>query len=164
MNFSHAFSLPSPSERTWRFMTDVPAVLRCLPQCRDVQALEDGVYALDIRQKVGPFVFDARLQATVDVDPVSRVVAATGSGRDRVMGHVVHFDIRLSVDGGEDQGASAVAVDSNVRVQGPIAQLGYGLLQRQAGRTLDGFAERVRAALEGGDGRSSLPDPPADDG
>lgn len=150
MHFSHAFTAPAPAEQTWQLVSDVPAVLACLPGCSGVLDLGGDRYRLALAQRVGPFQVQFQAEAKVQREVAARRLQATGEGKDGRMGNSIQFDLALQLNAASD--ATHVAIEAEINVRGPVAQLGFGIMQHKARETFAEFTARVQAALGQGGG------------
>ena len=136
-----------PADVTWRFVSNIPAVLTCLPGCGPVQDLGGDRYHITLTQRVGPFQVSFQVEASVERDVAGRRIRAKGEGKDGRMGNSIQFDMALQGTEG-----AQVEISSEITVRGPVAQLGFGIMQHKARETFAEFAVRVRKALEPGGG------------
>jgi carbon monoxide dehydrogenase subunit G len=146
MNYQDTFTVEADRQAMWRFVSDVPRLLECLPGCRSVQAKGPNEYGVVVAQKVGPFQVQFDVNALVECLEGEQVIAARATGKDARGGNTAKVEIRLQLhDQDGDTAVTKVTVQSDLQVSGPLAQLGFGLMQHKAKEIFTGFAQAVRA-------------------
>jgi carbon monoxide dehydrogenase subunit G len=135
----------SPAE-VWAFFQDVPAVARCMPGAELTDDKGDGIYAGNVKVRLGPFAANFEGEAKVTTEPAAHSGHVEGKGVDKRGGSRTRMvmDYRLQpVDGGTE-----VTVDADVTLAGAIAQVGRtGLIQETANVLVQDFVRALEARL-----------------
>jgi hypothetical protein len=136
-------------DRAWEFLWDLERVVGCIPGCDDLIELEEHQrYEAALRRQIGPF----RLRLTLDVKVVERrapsfialrIVGVDGRLRSQVSQSVV-----LTIKAGNTQGEVRVAVESTVRLDGVLGNLGAPLVSMHVGSSIDEFGKAMQTSLE----------------
>lgn len=141
-------TIAAPVERVWDFMTDVPAVGRCVPGAEAVTPAGEGVYRGTLQVRVGPV--SVRLEgkltlaerdrdawrARMDVEAADRRLAGAVSAK---------MTMRLTPLA---DGRTEFAVHTDAAVLGKLGQFGQAVIKRQADQLMGEFAKNVSRALE----------------
>jgi len=147
MNFDYSFNTIPNQTKVWAFVSDIEAVLKCLPICKSVAKRPDGSYDLVLEDRVGPFKVSFQVVAKVECHEAEQWIHANGQGRDKIMGNTVEVQIDVKVISVDQGPEVSVQIQSQVSVRGPVAQLGFAIMQRKAEDVFRVFSERVQAAL-----------------
>jgi carbon monoxide dehydrogenase subunit G len=149
MKIVRRFTVASPMPVVWAAFQDIPALVRCLPGAELVEDRGNGVYAGKVSVRLGPFsaAFDG--EAAVTRNEAERSGHVEGRGVDRRGGSRSRLvlDYRLA----EADAATAVEVDAEVTLTGPIAQFGRtGLIAETANILIGEFVRQLEARLAAG--------------
>lgn len=146
MTFEQTIRLPAEPARVWSFVTDVPAVARCIPGVEDVQPLGDDRYALTVKVKVGPIGLTLRSEiAIVARDDAARTASLRLDAADKRVGGAVKatMTMRLAAEGAE----TAMHVVTDAQVMGRIGDFGQPMIRKKADQMLAETGDNMRAAL-----------------
>jgi carbon monoxide dehydrogenase subunit G len=149
MRIEQTIEIPASVDRVWAFVTDLPAVSRCVP---DVETLvADGPDAMSgtIRVRVGPIALS--LAGTVRLaerDPVSRRAALDIQATDRRIGGGV--TARTTFGLSEAAGGALLTVSTDATLLGRLGQFGQPIIRRKADEMAKQWARNVAAALADG--------------
>lgn len=147
MQFKERIPVAAPQSTVAGFLSDLPALLACLPICKDIVVPGDGTFRAVAEDRVGPFKARLALSGTVSTG-ADGSLSVKASGNDPALGSGVALQITLRA---EAEGAgSAVQVDADVQVRGKLATLGLPVFNMKAADTLKQFAAALRTRLEGG--------------
>jgi carbon monoxide dehydrogenase subunit G len=143
------FEVPAAPDAVWAFLVDPERLARCIPGCDGLEVVDARTYRVRLTVKVGFLATTQDVRMTVvEAEPPRRLVAL-GRGEDARLGSRV--DVRNTLEltpAGE--GATTVSYRSEVRVLGRLGGVGDAVMKAKARELADRFAERVRAAFEGG--------------
>lgn len=148
MQFTDRFTVEVAAAEAWQFVQDVPGLLACLPGCGEVVADDGGRYKTTMTERVGPFQVTFQVEADVTVVEDEQRIKAKGAGRDARLGSGMDFELELRVVPSEE--GAELELDTDVQVRGPLAQIGFSMMQHKARDTFSNFGENVKAKLEGG--------------
>ena len=123
MQLENSFEVSVPSEAAWKLLTDVPAVLPCMPGAELLEILDDDRWRARLQVRLGPislqFMADLKREAT-DLSArraVLRVDAREARGRGTAQATITSFV--------EDAtGGSRVSILTDLALRGPLAQYG----------------------------------------
>ncbi|WP_028647002.1 SRPBCC family protein [Nocardiopsis sp. CNT312] len=142
MKIEHEFTVDAPTERVWALFTDVEAIAPCMPGTQ-LTGVEGDVYSGKVRVKVGPVV--AAYEGTarfVERDAHAHRATLEASGKaSRGVGNAsatVTFQLSEAEDG------TRVAVETDLKITGKLAQMGGGMIKDVSEKLLGQFT----AALE----------------
>lgn len=145
MKFENTLDIPEDADKVYASLTDIQAVAPCVPGAT-LESEENGVYGGSLKMKIGPI--SAQYQGTlqfVEQDAAARraVISATGTdvhgqgGADATFSFVV-----------EPAGAGSVLrIETDVQIQGKIAQMGSRGIQKVAQRLLAQFGANLSAMI-----------------
>jgi carbon monoxide dehydrogenase subunit G len=168
MKLENEFTVPAPVERAWEVLLDVERVAPCLPGAA-IEGSEGDEYAGTMKVKIGPI--STSYSGTVKIeeaDEAARRAVMRAQARDSRGQGTAAATITSTME--EVEGGTRVHVETDMRVTGPAAQFGRGVMQdvsaKLMGRFADCLAEEMSgapaAAAAGGDeaGGERLEPPP----
>ncbi len=160
MRLRHEFEVDGSVDAVWDRLWDVELVAGCIHGCSDVRTIEPfRSYAATVTQSLGPFRVAFPLAIEVrDVRP-PRAFSVAATGRDARVASRVQGILDATL-GEAEGGRTRVTVDVDVALQGRLATLGHGVVERKGRDELAHFAEALRSALSRPDGRDGT-DPEA---
>ena len=122
MKISQSFQVARPLSDVWDLFHDIPSVARCMPGAELTEDMGDGKYAGKLSIRLGPFgaAFDGEVQVTRE--PASHSGHAEGRGLDKKGGSRSKLVMDYRLEAVEE--ATAVFIDADVQLAGPIAQFG----------------------------------------
>lgn len=135
-----------PADEVWRFLTDVPSVVSCIPGAELGESLGDDKYRGSFRLKVGALSAKIEGEGKVRRDDAGRSGMIEGGGVDRRGGSRVSTTMSYAVK--DAPGGSIVDVIAELTLAGPLSQIGRtGLIEDVANRLTDEFSEALAARL-----------------
>ena len=146
MVLENSFEVAAPVEAAWELLTDVPAVVPCMPGAELLDERAGGTWKAKLNVKLGPialqFLTDVRHQ---EVDEAARRIVLAAKAREaRGRGNAqATIESRLS----EATGGTRVEITTDVRLQGTVAQYGRGVVADVAARMTEQFAACVARKL-----------------
>ena len=147
MRIDNEFTVDAPIERVWDLFTDVEKLAPCMPGAQ-LTGVEDGVYSGKVKVKVGPVVAAYKGTARFverDDEKHRAVVEASGRAERGAGNAAATVTVRLAE--GEAAGRTAVAVETDLKITGKLAQLGGGMIKDVSERLLGQFVERAEEKL-----------------
>jgi len=155
MKLENEFTVPAPIEQAWGVLLDVERVAPCLPGAKVESAGETGEYAGTMTIKIGPIT--SRYKGTVKIesaDEAARVAVMRAQAKDARGQGTAAATITSSMEEAPD--GTRVRVETDMRVTGPAAQFGRGVMQDVSAKLMRRFAEclasEMSAAPAGVDG------------
>lgn len=163
MKFSDEFTVPAPREDVWPALLDLERVAPCLPGASLTGPSGDG-YAGLMKVKLGPLL--SSYKGTVEIkssNPDSGLVVIRARGKDTTGQGVVEALINATVSGSDAE--TLVAVETDMKVTGPAAQFGRGVMEQVSAKMLADFAGRLAEEIGGSEEEAAdVAAPTADDG
>jgi uncharacterized protein len=146
MKINQRFMVAQPAERVWYLLSNVPAVAVCIPGLELTEHQDDGTCKGRFALKVGPL--SAKLDGVGIFlrDNKSRSATVEGKGVDKRGGSRVSASMRyVVIDGGD---ASTVEVEADIKLSGPLAQVGRtGIIEDVAQTLTNEFAANIEQRL-----------------
>jgi uncharacterized protein len=153
MRIEQEIRIAAPVERVWAFVTDLPAVSRCVPDVEGLAAIDDATMTGTIKVRVGPIglQLSGRVRLT-EQDPSAHRAALEIQATDRRIGGGINARtvFRLA---DADPGGTTLAVATEATLLGRLGQFGQAIIRRKADEMARHFAENVAQAL--GDGQAA---------
>ena len=140
MKLENEFTVPAPLEQAWAVLLDVERVAPCLPGASVEPAGEEGEYAGTMTIKIGPIT--SRYKGTVKIeraDENARVAVMRAQAKDARGQGTASATITSSMEQVPD--GTRVKVETDLRVTGPAAQFGRGVMQDVSAKLMRQFAE-----------------------
>ena len=139
----------APVGKVWAVLSDIPAVVACIPGAALDGPVEDGIVRGRCVVALGPMRASFAGSAKVTLDGAAQTGTVAGSGRDRLS--------RSSLDGvlnfaltAEGEAASRLKLSMRYRLKGPLAQFGRpALVAEIADRILAEVAANIAARASG---------------
>ncbi|MDI6097260.1 SRPBCC family protein [Actinoplanes sp. NEAU-A12] len=166
MKITNEFTVPIPIDQAWRVLTDLEGVARCMPGAR-LTGVDGEIYQGRVKVKVGPVISDFSGTARfVEKDPTAYRAVIDAKGRDaRSAGNAAAvISAALTADG---ENSTKVAVDTDLKISGKLAQFGSGMIKEVSAKLLAQFVTNLEAKLAadpapaGDPGSASNPAPAA---
>ena len=167
MKLENEFTVPAPVEQAWDVLLDVERVAPCLPGAA-IEGSEGDSHKGTMTIKIGPIT--ARYTGTVKIeeaDEAARRAVMRAQARDSRGQGTAGATITSTME--EVEGGTRVRVETDMRVTGPAAQFGRGVMQdvsaKLMGRFADCLAEKMAAspattAAGVGETTEARPEPP----
>jgi uncharacterized protein len=162
MKLENEFTVPAPIEQAWAVLLDVERVAPCLPGAA-IESSEGDEHAGTMTVKIGPIT--SRYRGTVKIDEADesahRAVlrAQARDARGGTAGATITSTMEEVGEG------TRVHVETDMRVTGPAAQFGRGVMQdvsaKLMGQFADCLAEKMAAPAEPAAAAAAPPPGPA---
>ena len=140
MKLENEFTVPAPPEQAWAVLLDVERVAPCLPGATVEPSGEEGEYAGTMTIKIGPIT--SRYKGTVKIeraDEQARVAVMRATAKDARGQGTASATITSSME--QVAEGTRVKVETDMRVTGPAAQFGRGVMQDVSAKLMRQFAE-----------------------
>lgn len=145
MKVGGSYTIDSPRERVWESLQDPVVLSGCIPGCREFTPVGTDEYAATLRVGIGVIagVYDGTVRVAGSQRPSSLTLAVEGKGS---AGTTVRGEGTINLtDAGE---STAVTVEGDAHVTGPIARVGQRLLGTAARTLMNQFFDCVKSELE----------------
>src|SRR3954452_18891389 len=157
MKLENEFTVPASIDEAWAFLLDVPRVAPCLPGATvEGGSGDDGEYQGAMKIKIGPI--SASYKGTVRIqesDEAAHRVAMRAQAKDARGQGTAAATITSTME--ETSEGTKVSVETDMRVTGPAAQFGRGVMQDVSAKLMKRFAECLAEQLSGGGAAEEQP-------
>src|SRR3954466_6628449 len=161
MKLENEFTVPASIDEAWAFLLDVPRVAPCLPGASvEDGGGEDGSYQGTMKIKIGPI--SASYKGTVriqEADEAAHRVAMRAQAKDARGQGTAAATITSTME--ETPDGTKVHVETDMRVTGPAAQFGRGVMQDVSAKLMKRFAECLAEHMSGGGAPATQAEAPA---
>lgn len=145
MKIENDFRVAAPIEQAWALLTDIPAIAPCLPGAQ-LTGQEGDDFHGQMKVKVGPVTAEYQGTATIlEMNEADRVVTLKASGRDKRGAGNASADITATMT--PDGDGTVVAISTDLKVSGKVAQFGRGVMADVSKKLLGQFAECIESKL-----------------
>jgi carbon monoxide dehydrogenase subunit G len=145
MKIDNKFTVGAPIDRAWEVLTDLEGIAPCLPGAQ-LTGVDGDVYSGKVKIKVGPVTSEyAGTARFLEKDEADHRAVISASGRDsRGAGNAsATITARLLADGAQ----TVVSVDTDLKINGKIAQFGSGMIKEISEKLLGQFAQSLEGKL-----------------
>jgi carbon monoxide dehydrogenase subunit G len=147
MKLENEFTVPAPVERAWETLLDLDRVAPCLPGAA-IEGSEGDEHSGTMTVKIGPIT--ARYKGTVKIeeaDEQARRAVMRAQARDSRGQGTAAATITSTME--EVEGGTRVHVETDMRVTGPAAQFGRGVMQDVSAKLMGRFADCLAEEMTG---------------
>lgn len=135
--------------KVWAVLSDIPAVVACIPGASLDGPVEDGIVRGRCVVALGPMRASFAGTAKVTLDAAAQTGAVAGSGRDRLSRSSLDGVLRFAL-AAEGEAAACLKLSMRYRLKGPLAQFGRpALVAEIADRILAEVAGNIAARASG---------------
>jgi len=155
MKLENEFTVPAPVEQAWAVLLDVERVAPCLPGAA-IEGAEGDEHQGTMTIKIGPIT--AKYKGTVKIeeaDEASRRAVMRAQARDSRGQGTAAATITSTME--EVDGGTRVRVETDMRVTGPAAQFGRGVMQDVSAKLMGRFADCLAEQMSGGPAPAAEP-------
>jgi uncharacterized protein len=157
MKLQNEFTVPAPIDQAWNVLLDVERVAPCLPGAA-LEGAEGDEHRGTMTIKIGPIT--SRYQGTVRIEEadetahraVLRAKAREGRGQGTAAATIT--STMEAVEGG-----TRVRVETDMRVTGPAAQFGRGVMQDVSAKLMGRFADCLAEEIASGPAQAAARPP-----
>jgi uncharacterized protein len=153
MKIANQFTVSAPIEQAWDVLCDLEQVIPLMPGAQ-LTGHEGDDYLGKVKVKVGPVTseFSGKVRfVELDRDAHRAVIDAKGKESRGTGNAAATVTARLHEDGER----TTVAVDTDLKIVGKLAQFGSGMLQQVSEKLLGQFVESLEAELAAKNTRST---------
>jgi uncharacterized protein len=147
MKLENEFTVPAPLEQAWSVLLDVERVAPCLPGAV-LEGAEGDAYRGTMKIKIGPIT--SSYSGTVKIeeaDEAARRAVMRAQARDSRGQGTAAATITSTME--EVEGGTRVHVETDMRVTGPAAQFGRGVMQDVSAKMMRQFADCLASEMSG---------------
>jgi carbon monoxide dehydrogenase subunit G len=149
MKLENEFTVPAPVERAWSVLLDLDRVAPCLPGAA-IEGTEGDRHTGTMTIKIGPIT--ARYKGTVKIeeaDEQAHRAVMRAQARDSRGQGTAAATITSTME--EVEGGTRVRVETDMRVTGPAAQFGRGVMQDVSAKLMGRFADCLAEEIGAGE-------------
>ena len=148
MIVTNEFTVNAGIEEVWRQLLDMEGVATCLPGAT-IQATDDpSTYDGTMRLKLGPMRVEYAGTATLsEVDEESHTAVIMLKAREARGQGSARATVRNQLH--EVEGGTRVEAETDLKITGPQAQFGRGVIEDVGKRVLGEFSERLERKIAG---------------
>ncbi|MDP6480532.1 MAG: SRPBCC family protein [Acidimicrobiales bacterium] len=145
MELSNEFEVDAPIGQVWAVLTDVERIAPCLPGAQ-LQEIEGDEFRGIVRIKVGPITAQYKGAASfAERDDASYRAVLRAEGRDTRGAGNAAADITAQLE--ETEGGTRVAVETDLKVTGKVAQFGRGVMADVSRKLMSQFADNLSGLI-----------------
>jgi uncharacterized protein len=147
LRLENSFEVPAPPDAAWDLLLDVPRVVPCMPGAELTEVVDDSNWKAKVAVKLGPvsLTFDTAVKL-VEADEAARKVTLSADGRELRGRGAARATVESSL--ALVNGGTRVDIVTDLRLTGPAAQYGRGLVTDVSSQLIDRFAECLKAQLD----------------
>jgi uncharacterized protein len=149
VKLENEFTVPASIDEAWAVLLDVPRVAPCLPGATvEADRGDEGEYKGQMKIKIGPIT--ASYKGTVriqEADEAAHRVAMRAQAKDARGQGTAAATITSTME--EVADGTKINVVTDMRVTGPAAQFGRGVMQDVSAKLMTRFAECLADQMQG---------------
>jgi uncharacterized protein len=139
MKLENEFTVPAPVTQAWETLLDVQRVAPCLPGAA-IESSEGDEHTGTMTVKVGPITTSYRGTLKIEeADEQARRAVLRAQARDSRGQGTASATITSTMEEVDD--GTRVRVETDMRVTGPVAQFGRGVMQEVSAKLMGRFAD-----------------------
>jgi uncharacterized protein len=142
MEFDNSFTVEKPLDEVWETMVDLERVVPCVPGARVLEKTGDRAVNAEVQIKLGAMNMNYSGPAEI-VEQDDSAHRAVLNARAREAGGQGNADARVSMELTGSDGATEVALHSQIDVTGKAAQMGEGVIVAVTEGMIKEFAENL---------------------
>jgi uncharacterized protein len=149
MKLENEFTVPASIDEAWQVLLDVERVAPCLPGAVVEPAGDDGEFNGQMTVKIGPIT--ARYKGSVriqEADEPGRRAVMRAQAKDARGQGTAAATITSTMEPAPE-GGTKVKVVTDMRVTGPAAQFGRGVMQDVSAKMMRQFADCLAQEMQG---------------
>jgi carbon monoxide dehydrogenase subunit G len=145
MKLTNEITVPAPIDEAWELMLDVERVAPCLPGA-SVEASEGDEYKGSMKVKIGPIVSNFAGTLKIDeADEEAHRAVMSAKARDSRGKGSANATITSMLERADE--GTRVTVETDLRVTGPAASFGRGVMQDVSAMLMTQFADCLATKL-----------------
>jgi len=135
--------IPASVDRVWAFVTDIPAVSRCVPGVEEFERIDDDNFAGALKVKVGPI--GVRLQGKIVVaerDRENLTSRLDVSATEKRINSTVSAKTTMTLVPISDAETELV-IHTEASILGKLGEFGQAVMRRKADQMVGDFAKNA---------------------
>ena len=159
MELENRFEVAVAPQAAWDLLTDVPAVLPCMPGAELLEVVDDHHWLAKVQVRLGPISLQFLADVTREVTDVAarRAVLAVEAREAKGRGTARATITSLVEDA---PGGASVSILTDLDLRGPLAQYGRVVVAPVAAQLTEQFAACIARKLGPTEGEPALPAAP----
>ncbi|MFC9353361.1 SRPBCC family protein [Arthrobacter sp. NPDC057013] len=147
MQIDTEFTVAAPQGKVWNYLQRTEEVVECIPGAEIDEKISDDEYKGHVTVKVGPLSLTLEgLAEITERNHDQMILAITGKAKDKRGRGATDATVTAQVHPAPDN-STRVAIVSDLRVSGKIAQFGRGVMKDVAQRIAEEFARNLEARI-----------------
>jgi carbon monoxide dehydrogenase subunit G len=142
MEFDNSFTVEKPLDEVWSTMVDLERVVPCVPGAQVLEKTGDRAVNAEVQIKLGAMNMNYSGPAEI-VEQDDSAHRAVLNARAKEAGGQGNADARVSMELTGSDGATEVALHSQIDVTGKAAQMGEGVIVAVTEGMIKEFAENL---------------------
>ena len=142
MEFDNSFTVQKPLDEVWETMVDLERVVPCVPGARVLEKTGDQAVNAEVKIKLGAMNMNYSGPAEI-VDQDDAGHRAVMNARAKEAGGQGNADARVTMELTGSDGATEVALHSQINVTGKAAQMGEGVIVAVTEGMIKEFAQNL---------------------
>src|SRR5690349_5357860 len=163
MKLENEFTVPASIDQAWAVLLDVPRVAPCLPGATvEPGQGDEGEYKGQMKIKIGPIT--ASYKGTVriqEADEANHTVAMRAQAKDARGQGTAAATITSTME--EVADGTKITVVTDMRVTGPAAQFGRGVMQDVSAKLMTRFADCLAEQMQASPDVETTDEAPAEE-
>ncbi|HYH91766.1 MAG TPA: SRPBCC family protein [Candidatus Saccharimonadales bacterium] len=135
--------IPASVDRVWAFVTDIPAVSRCVPGVEEFERIDDDTFSGALKVKVGPI--GVRLQGKIVVaerDRENLTSRLDVSATEKRINSTVSAKTSMTLVPISDAETELV-IHTEASILGKLGEFGQAVMRRKADQMVGDFAKNA---------------------
>jgi len=136
-------TIQAPVERVWEFITDIPAVSRCVPGVEEFERIDDDTYSGALKVRVGPIGVELLGKIIVaERDADRRASRLDVSATEKRMNSTVSAKTTLSLLS-ISPNETELDIHTEASILGKLGEFGQAVMRRKADQLVAEFARNA---------------------
>ena len=150
MELENAFEVGAPRERVWDFLLDLERVTPCIPGAELEEIPDEHTWKGKVTVKLGAVSLSYAATAVIEKrDPEAGRVVIEAQGRETRGKGRASATINSTLEPAGD--ATRVEMHTDLKISGPAARYGRGMMEDVSKRLTGQFADCLKATIETGE-------------
>jgi carbon monoxide dehydrogenase subunit G len=147
MQIDTEFTVAAPHREVWNYLLRTEEVVECIPGAEIDEKISNDDYNGHVTIKVGPLALTLEGLATItERNHEQMVLVISGKAKDKRGRGATDASVTAQVHATSED-STRVAIVSDLRVSGKIAQFGRGVMKDVAQRIAEEFARNLEARI-----------------
>jgi carbon monoxide dehydrogenase subunit G len=150
LRITSSFDVPAARDDVWALLSDVPAVIPCMPGATLAEVVDERTWKVNVTVKLGPISLTFASEVVrEELDADARTVGMAISAREARGRGGAHMRIASALH--EIPKGTRVTIETDVELKGAVASHARGVVDEVAREMTDRFAACLGARLRGSD-------------